>query len=48
MVSLYALIHWDGALGYAAAHTTFMVGAAFIALGAMGMATVTALALSRP
>jgi len=47
-VGLYAIGHWDGALGYAAAHTTFMAGAAFIALGAMGMATVTALALSRP
>ena len=48
MVGLYALTHWDGALGYAAAHTTFVAGAAFIAFGAMGMATVTALALSRP
>jgi len=48
VVGLYALIHWDGALGYAAAHTTFVAGAAVIAFGAMGMATVTALALSRP
>ena len=45
---MLALSHWDGALDYAAAHTTFVAGAAFIALGAMGMATVTALALSRP
>jgi membrane-associated phospholipid phosphatase len=46
-VSAYALSHGDGALDYAAAHTTFMAGAAFIAVGALSMSTVTALALSR-
>ena len=42
-----ALAHRDGALDYAAAHTTFMAGAAVIAVGAMGMSAVTALVLSR-
>ena len=46
--SVFALTHWDGAHEYAATHTTFMAGAAFIAAGAMGMSTVTALVLSRP
>jgi hypothetical protein len=35
------------ALDYAAGHTTFMVGAAVIALGAMGMSAVASLALAR-
>jgi membrane-associated phospholipid phosphatase len=49
MAMLGALVatHWDGALGYAAAHTTFMAGAAVIAAGAMGISTATALMLSR-
>ena len=46
--SVFALTHWDAALDYAATHTTFMAGAAFIAVGAMAMSTATALALSRP
>jgi membrane-associated phospholipid phosphatase len=47
MLCALAVTHWDGALGYAAAHTTFMAGAAVIAAGAMGMSTATALMLSR-
>ena len=46
VVSAYAIAHGDGALDYAAAHTTFLAGAAFIALGALGMSAVTALVLS--
>jgi len=42
-----ALSRWQGTLDYAAAHTTFLVGAAVITLGAMGMSTVAALALTR-
>jgi membrane-associated phospholipid phosphatase len=43
-----ALSHWQGTLDYAAAHTTFLAGAAVITLGAMGMATAAAVALTRP
>jgi len=46
--SVLALSHWQGTLDYAAAHTTFLVGAAVITLGAMGMSTAAALALTRP
>ena len=42
-----ALSHWQGTLDYVAAHTTFLVGAAVITLGAMGMSTAAALALTR-
>ena len=43
-----AIGHWQGTLAYAAAHTTFLAGAAVITLGAMGMSTAAALALTRP
>jgi membrane-associated phospholipid phosphatase len=43
-----ALSHWQATLDYAAAHTTFLAGAAVITLGAMGMATAAAVALTRP
>jgi membrane-associated phospholipid phosphatase len=43
-----ALSHWQGTLDYASAHTTFIAGAAVITLGAMGMSTAAALALTRP
>ena len=46
--SALALSHWQGTLDYAAAHTTFLAGAAVITLGAMGMSTAAALALTRP
>jgi membrane-associated phospholipid phosphatase len=42
-----ALSHWQGTLDYAAAHTTFLAGAAVITLGAMGMSAAAALALTR-
>jgi membrane-associated phospholipid phosphatase len=45
--SALALTHWQGTLDYAAAHTTFLAGAAVITLGAMGMSTAAALALTR-
>jgi membrane-associated phospholipid phosphatase len=48
VVSAFALNHWQGTLDYAAAHTTFLAGAAVITLGAMGMSTAAALALTRP
>jgi hypothetical protein len=35
--------HWDAALEYAEVHTTFVFGAALIALGAMGMAAAASL-----
>jgi membrane-associated phospholipid phosphatase len=47
MACVLALTHGDGALDYAATHTTFMAGAAVIAAGAMGMSALTALVLSR-
>ena len=47
MVGVFALIHRNGALDYAAAHTTFVAGAVVIAVGALGMSAVTALVLSR-
>ena len=42
-----ALSHWQGTLDYAAAHTTFLAGAAVITLGALGMSAAAALALTR-
>jgi membrane-associated phospholipid phosphatase len=48
VASAFALAHWNGALDYAATHTTFMAGAAFIALGAMGMSAAASVALTRP
>jgi membrane-associated phospholipid phosphatase len=41
------LSHWQGALDYAATHTTFLAGAAVITLGALGMSAAAALALTR-
>ena len=46
--AVLALSHWQGTLDYAAAHTTFLAGAAVITLGAMGMSAAAALALTRP
>lgn len=46
--SVLALSHWHGTLDYAAAHTTFLAGAAVITLGALGMSAAAALALTRP
>jgi membrane-associated phospholipid phosphatase len=43
-----ALSHWQETLDYAAAHTTFIAGAAVITLGAMGMSAAAAVALTRP
>jgi membrane-associated phospholipid phosphatase len=48
VVGALALSHWQGTLDYAAAHTTFLAGAAVITLGALGMSTAAALALTRP
>ena len=45
--SVLVVAHWTRALDYAAVHTTFVVGATVIALGAMGMAAVAALGLAR-
>jgi membrane-associated phospholipid phosphatase len=42
-----ALSHRQGTLDYAAAHTTFLAGAAVVTLGALGMSTAAALALTR-
>jgi membrane-associated phospholipid phosphatase len=42
-----ALSDWQRTLDYASAHTTFLAGAAVITLGAMGMSTAAALALTR-
>jgi membrane-associated phospholipid phosphatase len=43
-----AFSHWQGTLDYAAAHTTFLAGAAVITLGAVGMSAAAAVALTRP
>src|SRR6185295_2779264 len=45
--AVLALSHWQGTLDYAAAHTTFLAGAAVITLGALGMSAAAALALTR-
>ncbi len=45
--SVLVIVHWTDALDYAAAHTTFVAGAAVIALGAMGMSAAASLALRR-
>jgi membrane-associated phospholipid phosphatase len=42
-----ALSHWQETLDYATVHTTFIAGAAVITLGALGMSTAAALALTR-
>jgi membrane-associated phospholipid phosphatase len=42
-----ALSHRQGTLDYAAAHTTFLAGAAVITLGALGMSAAAAVALTR-
>ena len=47
VASVFALGHREGVIDYAATHTTFMAGAAVLAVGAMAMSTVTALALAR-
>ena len=39
--------NWSQALEYASGHTTFVVGAIVIALGAMGMSAVASMALAR-
>jgi hypothetical protein len=46
-IGALASAHWQEALDYAAGHTTFMVGAAAITVGAMGMAGAAALALAQ-
>lgn len=45
--SVVVIANWTEALDYAADHTTFIAGAAVIALGAMGMSAAAALALAR-
>lgn len=47
VVGAVALSHWEGTLDYVTAHTTFVAGAAVITLGALGMSTAAALALTR-
>ena len=46
--AVLAIGHWQGTLDYAAAHTTFLAGAAVITLGALGMSAAAAVALTRP
>jgi membrane-associated phospholipid phosphatase len=47
VLSVLALSHWQETLDYVAGHTTFVAGAAVITLGALGMSTAAALALTR-
>jgi membrane-associated phospholipid phosphatase len=42
-LGVVVVAHWDGALEYAEGHTTFVFGAALIALGAMGMSAAASL-----